>query len=303
MGDSYLEGHTRNEQAQDCKIRKGEKSTQASLWNPRTAVVTSSKPLLAGEEPEARIAADHEVPSRAEAPRAPASAGPWQAAGSGAGTGPQRSRPRFPALSLGGLGSAWPATANAAALADGAELIPEVVWQERGGRPGFCSWLKSWLKIACLRSIDTQSSAIRLGKSIKSVWFLSPSPQQEPGNCTKAGDQRPTGTGPWTPFDEATQPACRQPQAPTSQGPAAQAEAWALLQNAQETAQDGRALGLPCNFLWPARQRPGDQAGRGWWQMGRPAGMALLLPRAQECGPPFSPSPNPGPVRQHSPAL
>lgn len=31
------------------------------------------------------------------------------------------------------------------------------------------------------------------------------------------------------------------------------------LENAQETAQDGRALGWPWSCLWPAGQRPGDQ--------------------------------------------
>lgn len=35
----------------------------------------------------------------------------------------------------------------------------------------------------------------------------------------------------------------------------------ALLENARETAQVGRALGLPWNVLWPAGQRPGDRAG------------------------------------------
>lgn len=39
-------------------------------------------------------------------------------------------------------------------------------------QPGFCSRLKSWMKIACLRSIDTQYSIIRLRKSIKSVSFF-----------------------------------------------------------------------------------------------------------------------------------
>lgn len=36
------------------------------------------------------------------------------------------------------------------------------------------------------------------------------------------------------------------------------------LENAQETAQDGRALGLPWNFLWPMGQEPGDQTGMSW---------------------------------------
>lgn len=35
----------------------------------------------------------------------------------------------------------------------------------------------------------------------------------------------------------------------------------ALLEKAQETAQDGRVLGLPWNFLWGKEQRPEDQAG------------------------------------------
>lgn len=38
----------------------------------------------------------------------------------------------------------------------------------------------------------------------------------------------------------------------------------ALLENAKEAAQDGRALGLPWNFLWPLGQRPGDQTGMSW---------------------------------------
>ena len=50
---------------------------------------------------------------------------------------------------------------------------PGVVWQDGGGSLGLSCHLKSWMKIARLRSIDTQYSIIRLGKSIKSVWFPS----------------------------------------------------------------------------------------------------------------------------------
>lgn len=75
------------------------------------------------------------------------------------------------------------------------------------------------------------------------------------------------------------------------------------LENAQRTAQDGRALGLPGNFLWAMGQGPGDQAGMSWerlWpgpngtsgtlvnvqtrpEVGVPRGMPAPLPPHGKC--------------------
>lgn len=154
-----------------------------------------------------------------------------------------------------------------------------MAWQERGGSLGFCSCLKSWMKIACLRSIDTQYSIIRLGKSIKSVWFFP----QGPGNCTEARDQWPTGTGPWIPFYNSRKArGCRlhlaglQAASGTSQGPTPHSEEWAQVQVAGTSGPSGKCtgnssgwegLGLPWNFLWPVGHRPGDQTGMSWEQL------------------------------------
>lgn len=171
--------------AQDSNVRKTEQGIQASGQNSRTSVSICFALPSTGEETEAQIGQviRPEFPSRwgkvcrrqADLCQAPTRA-----------LCRDRSHPHFPARSLGGLESGRLAAANAAVLADGRELM------RRAAAAGMWRRLKSWMKIARLRSIDTQYSIIRLGKSIKSVWF-SP---WGPGNCTEARDQRPTGTRP-----------------------------------------------------------------------------------------------------------
>lgn len=118
------------------------------------------------------------------------------------------------------------------------------------------------MKIACLRSIDTQYSIIRLGKSIKSVSFFPPgglgtaqkpetSDPQEPGHkfpFTTAPKSEAAGcTSPFYGLCQAAPRDWRQELSSSLENGLRLRlqEHLVLLENAQETAQDGRALGLP----------------------------------------------------------
>lgn len=151
-----------------------------------------------------------------------------------------------------------------------------MVWQDGGGSLGLSCHLKSWMKIACLRSIDTQYSIIRLGKSIKSVWF----PSSGPGELHKGQRLVAKGKRALTLLiqHQSQRPhlAGLQEASGSSQGLAKRDQLSSLKKGSDSGCmnfwpswkmhrkQDGRALGSPWNFLWPVESRPGDQAGMRW---------------------------------------